>query len=108
MAPSWGGWRVARTADNGLKSQRISVTLPSPVRIHSIQLNTKGLGKIAMYLAGLDGGPTNYVGQAAVSASARQSGNYLEAMPPFPLTHLEQALTFNIGKGEGKLKGTAQ
>ena len=63
------GWQVKRTAENAHRSQRLVVVLPSPVRLHSIQLRTKGCGRIAIYVEGGEGGPSNYVGQANVACA---------------------------------------
>ena len=66
--------------------------LPSPARIHSIQLNTKNCGRISIFVSGAETGPNNYVGQANVAASFRGGGGSLPALrtahaPPMPERH---------------------
>ena len=104
LATERKGWRVLRTAENGAKAQRLVVVLPSPARIHSIQLNTKNCGRISIFVSGAETGPNNYVGQANVAAAFRGSGaNVVEALAPCTLTQQDAALNFTIGKGDGKL-----
>ena len=107
LATERKGWRVLRTAENGGKGQRLMVVLPSPARIHSIQLNTKNCGRISIFVSGAETGPNNYVGQANVAASFRGgAGNVVEALAPCTLTQQDAALNITIGKGDGKLNPT--
>jgi len=55
--------------------------LPSPARIHSIQLNTKNCGRISIFVSGAETGPNNYVGQANVAASFRGGGAHPDPHP---------------------------
>ena len=107
LASERKGWRVLRTAENGAKAQRLVVALPSPARIHSIQLNTKNCGRISIFVSGAETGPNSYVGQANVAAAFRGSNaNVVEALAPCTLTQQDAALNFTIGKGDGKLNPT--
>ena len=102
-APERKGWQVKRTAENASKSQRLCVVLPSPVRIYSIQMRTKGCGKLAIFMQGSEGGPNNYFGQANVASSFAKSSNVTMGLAPLTLKLPDQAMLLQIGKGEGKL-----
>jgi len=96
------GWRVLKV-ENENKMHRLTVTLPSPARLHSIQLNTTKVGRIAMWVVGAESGPNNYVGQANVGSRTAASTNTQTALEMLALPPLDQAKTFTVGKGEGRL-----